>query len=254
MGAILLVDIGNTSVALAVARGRRTGRPLRVGTADEGRAGAASAVRRVLGQVRVEGAVLSSVVPARTGVWRHAISTEAGVRPLLVAHALCFGFRIDYPRPETIGADRLVNACAAVARYGTPVVAIDAGTATTFDVVDRRGCFIGGIIVPGPRLMLDYLADRTALLPRLGLPPAVKGIVGRSTREAMEFGARAGYTGLVKEIVARLGRKLGRGARFCATGGDGGWAVDGLGITYEPDLTFQGLAAIWQLNRNTAGD
>ncbi len=249
MRPLLLVDIGNTSVTVAAFRADRPGRPLRLPTAATSGSAAQELIRRMSPRGGFGGAVLSSVVPARTGSWRKAIAGETGIRPLVVSHTLDFGIRIDYRRAETIGADRLVNACAAFRRYGAPVVAIDAGTATTFDVVDRTGAFVGGVIAPGPRMMLDYLADRTALLPRLTLPSGVSRAVGRSTREAMEIGARTGYTGLVRELVASLRRELGRGTRFCATGGDGAWAVEGLGIPYEPALTLFGLAEVWRLNR-----
>ena len=114
---------------------------------------------------------------------------------------------IDYPRPETIGADRLANATAATALYGSPAVVVDFGTAVTFDVISADRKYIGGVIAPGLNAMTDYLHKRTALLPRVTLREPRRA-VGRSTAEAMRSGAVYGYRGLVAEILRQVVKEI----------------------------------------------
>src|SRR5205807_2201603 len=110
------------------------------------------------------------------------------------------GIGIDYPRPGTIGPDRLANAVAARHRFGAPAVVVDFGTAVTFDVVNRAGNYAGGIIAPGLAAMTDYLHEKTALLPRIKIRE-VRQVVGKSTEHAMLVGAVHGYRGLVRELL-----------------------------------------------------
>ena len=129
------------------------------------------------------------------------------------------GVGIDYPKPNTIGPDRLANAVAARHRFGAPVVVVDFGTAVTFDVVDRAGNYVGGIIAPGLAAMTDYLHEKTALLPRITIRE-VKSPIGKSTEQAMLVGAVHGYRGLVRELVMELKRELkARRLPVVATGG-----------------------------------
>src|SRR4029079_17632037 len=117
------------------------------------------------------------------------------------------GVGIDYPRPNTIGADRLANAVAARHHFGAPVVVVDFGTAVTFDVVHRSGKYVGGIIAPGLAAMTDYLHEKTALLPRIKIRE-VKGIIGKSTREATLIGTVHGYRGLIHGLVSELRKEF----------------------------------------------
>ena len=130
------------------------------------------------------------------------------------------GVGVDYPKPESIGADRLANAAAVAELYGTPAVVVDFGTAVTFDVVSAQCCYIGGVIAPGLEAMTNYLYKRTALLPKLTLAEPRRA-VGRSTKGAMMSGAVFGYRGLVKEILAKVGAEAfgKRQAKVVATGG-----------------------------------
>lgn len=209
------------------------------------------ALRRLAGKRPLAGAVYCSVVPRVDRRWLAVLRRfQPDMRVLRVGHRLRLGVRIDYPRPATIGADRLANACGAVRRYGAPVIVADFGTAVTFDVISRAGAYCGGVIAPGLPLMFDYLHDRTALLPDLR-PGSFSHAVGRSTAEAMQMGARWGYQGMVREILKQLmARMPGRQATVCATGGFAGWALRGYGggIRLDPDLTLFGLGVIHDLN------
>ena len=163
------------------------------------------------------------------------------------------GVGIDYPRPETIGPDRLANAAAARHRFGAPVVVVDFGTAVTFDVVNARGNYVGGIIAPGLAAMTDYLHEKTALLPRIQIRE-VKSAVGKSTEHAMLVGAVHGYRGLVRELIEELKRELkARRLPVVATGGYAKLIASKLPeiSAVEPDLTLEGLRLVWENSRET---
>ncbi len=246
-----MIDVGNTSTSLGwYARGRVL-KTRRLPTSRRSPEAISAALRRLAGSRKPDGAVLSSVVPAVNAGWKRSIRRLwPKARLLVVNHKLKLGVPVTYPRPETIGADRLANTCAAAAHYGTPVIVADFGTALTFDVVARTKGYVGGIIAPGLPLMFSYLAEKTALLPHIG-PGSAKHRVGRSTVEAMHLGARWGYRGLVREIVTELKRTLGgKGVKLCATGGHAGWVLrgSGLNIPVDPDLTLYGLGRIYELN------
>lgn len=243
---LIVIDIGNTSTAVGLWAG---GRVTRVTHADgRDRAAAVAAAEALLAAGRIDGLARASVVPRRNAAWRRF--ARAAGRPLVaVDHALfrrVSGVGLDYPRPETIGADRLADAAAAVARYGAPVTVCDFGTAFTAAVVTADGVWRGGAIAPGFPLMRDYLFERTAQLPRLELGARCPAI-GRSTEEAMAFGACVGYRGMAREIVETLERNCGGGPfRRVATGGWAKWALQGagLGFTIDPTLTLRGIGLL----------
>lgn len=247
-----VVDVGNTSTHVGLMRGRRL---LHQGRMPSREAGDSAAIRHLLerlaGRQAVGDSVLCSVVPSVNPAWSHVLQSVCGRPPLVVGHRLRLNVTLDYPDPRTIGADRIADAVAAWDRYRGPVVVADFGTALTFDVITGDGRYTGGVIAPGLPLMTDYLAERTALLPHIGLGGSF-GEVGKSTREAMRIGAVVGYRGMVREILHHV--KTGmreRNIRFCATGGYAGLALEGLDEKAEilPDLTLQGLALIRELNR-----
>jgi type III pantothenate kinase len=158
------------------------------------------------------------------------------------------GIGVDYPKPKTIGPDRLANAVAARRRFGAPVVVVDFGTAVTFDVVNRAGDYIGGIIAPGLAAMTDYLHEKTALLPRITIHEP-KRVIGKSTEEAMLIGAVHGYRGLVRELIKELKRELSvNRLPVVATGGYGELIAAGLREikAVDPLLTLEGLRIFWE--------
>ncbi len=253
MTTVMVVDVGNTSVSVGLAfNGRiRHHTPIKRNSAFR-----PADIRETLtgllqgaGDPQINGAVLASVVPEVTSRWSRAVRCVCGRSPLIVSSALDIGVPISYPRPETIGGDRLANACAAVARYDAPVIIADFGTALSFDVVAEKRGYIGGVIAPGLPLMFDYLAEKTALLPHL-TARTVRRAVGRSTEEAMQIGAREGYRGMVRGIIDRLHEEIGARAPVCATGGYAGWVLRGWKPTIKviPNLTLEGLARIYALN------
>lgn len=196
--------------------------------------------------------VLSSVVPAKSRLALAAFAPQASEgRLLTVSSKLDLGAGIDYPRPSTIGADRLANTAAVRHLYGAPAVVVDFGTAVTFDIISPAGDYIGGVIAPGLEAMTDYLFQRTALLPRIR-PVEPATAIGRSTRAAMLAGAVYGYRGLVREILARIRHELGAPRRLhvVATGGFATLISARLPEIklVHPNLTLEGLRIIGNLN------
>jgi len=192
--------------------------------------------------------VVCSVVPKKNRV----IEQVAGkTKVLWLTPRLKLGVGIDYPKPQTIGADRLANAAAVCALYSFPAIVVDFGTAVTFDIVSDRGTYIGGVIAPGLEAMINFLYQRTALLPKLSLKEP-RRTVGRSTIQAMLSGAVFGYRGLVREILARIRAEQFRRKKVhvVATGGYARLIARGLpeiGVVH-PHLTLEGLRIIANLN------
>jgi type III pantothenate kinase len=203
------------------------------------------AVREVTQGWQFESAVICTVVPKVLPAFREVFGDQL----IELRHDTPLGIGIRYPKPESIGPDRLANAVALAHMHGAPGIVIDFGTAVTFDILSADKCYIGGVIAPGLRLMTDYLHERTALLPRVDLREPVSAI-GQSTEEAILAGAAIGYRGMVKGILEALKQELGgQGIRIVATGGDAEWIISGMGedIITDPDLTLHGLRLVGNL-------
>ena len=246
----LAIDIGNTSTAIGIVSDGQVHGVCHLQGGLRDRRAIEHVVRGLIGREEVDGSALSSVVPSANSVWLSQLRRLLGAAPLVVSHRLRLGVGVDYPRPGTIGADRLANASGAVGRYGAPAIVADFGTAVTFDVISSGGAYIGGVIAPGLPLMTAYLAEKTALLPLIRLTGRC-GRIGRGTAGAMLIGAKIGYRGMVREIVRHLREGVGlRKARLLATGGYARWALHGLNLpcTIDPDLTLYGIGRIYELN------
>jgi len=240
----LLVDVSNSFTKIAFVRDGRhvQQRHLPTGSID----GARMATLVKGWEIRL--AVISSVVPSR-----NAAFVLPGTPIHWVSHRSPLGVSVDYPRPSTIGADRLANAAGCADRYGCPAIVVDFGTAVTFDVLSPDGAYVGGVIAPGLSSMTEYLHQRTALLPRLRLKAPARAI-GRSTREAMLSGAVFGYRGLVRGICEAVAAEFPPDTKvpWIATGGDAEViAAEGLFSTVDPQLTLHGLHCIAQRVENT---
>jgi type III pantothenate kinase len=245
---LLLLDIGNTHTHVGLANHRRVLRQMNVPTHEWLRGKAAARVARFVGARGIRGAVLCSVVPRVTPVVRQTIRRVWKLSALELTSRTVRGLGIDYPRPHTIGPDRLANAIAAKHHFGAPAVVVDFGTAVTFDVVNRKGNYAGGIIAPGLAAMTDYLHEKTALLPKIRIRDTT-AVVGQDTEQAMLIGAVHGYRGLVRELIAELKREL-RAKRLpvIATGGYARLIAAKLPeiSAVEPNLTLEGLRLTWQ--------
>jgi len=245
---ILLFDIGNSNTHLGLADARAVVKQRNIPTANWLTGNAAKAVTAFVGRAHVEGAAVCSVVPKATPHARKFVRRQFHLDCFELNHQTVTGVGVDYPRPQTIGPDRLANALAAKTLYGAPAVVIDFGTAVTFDVVDRNGNYIGGIIAPGLAALTDYLHEKTALLPRIKIRD-IKTAVGKSTEEAMLIGAVHGYRGLIRELLTQLKRRLK--TRRLAVVGTGGYAeliaarLPEIAVV-EPLLTLEGLRLAWE--------
>jgi type III pantothenate kinase len=208
-----------------------------------------SIVAEFLRRQRVGKLVVSSVVPGKNTAISKAARNKAPV--LQLNWKLKLGVTIDYPKPQSLGADRLANAVAAAELYGYPAIVVDFGTAATFDVVSEGRSYIGGVIAPGLEAMTNFLYQRTALLPRLSLKEPLRAI-GKSTVEAMRAGAVFGYRGLVREILAQI-RAEQFSRKKVAVVATGGYArliarrVPEIAVTH-PHLTLEGLRIVGNLN------
>ena len=174
-----------------------------------------------------------------------------GIEPLLVGHGLRTGVRILYDNPKQLGADRIVDAVAAIRLYGAPAIVVDFGTATVFDAVNEHGDYLGGAIAPGIGIASEALFSRAAMLYRVQLerPPTA---IGKNTIHAMQSGILFGYVGLVEGVVQRFQDELGGEAKVVATGG---WArqiaqeTDCIDVV-DPELTLNGLRIIFEMNHS----
>ena len=238
----LLIDISNSFTKAAIATGPRIGRIHRIPTPEL----SPPTLQALAGKTKLDSVFPSSVVPAKNSAVLTAFPHAA-----LIGPHLDLGVGIDYPNPASIGGDRLANAAACAALYGTPAIVVDFGTAVTFDVLSAEGSYIGGVIAPGLNAMTNYLHEKTALLPLVKLKEP-KSAVGRSTIDAMLAGAVHGYRGLIREILSQITAEAFRKKKpvVVATGGDAKLIAGKLAIfdQVDPLLTLRGLLIIADKN------
>ncbi len=214
-----------------------------------------AALREELGGVRVERAGIASVVPSVTEMVQRVVTHETGAPVLVVRPSLRMPFTLAYETPHTLGIDRLAAATAAWTRFGQgpdgprSVVALDAGTAVTYDVVERTGVFLGGPIGAGPRLILRSLSTGTAQLPEVPLD-IPEEVIGRSTREALQSGIMYGFLDGVGGMLARIRARLGHRPVVVATGGWGPCLHENVAAVDHVDLhlVLEGVRVLLTLN------
>ncbi|MBR6950934.1 MAG: type III pantothenate kinase [Oscillospiraceae bacterium] len=196
-----------------------------------------------------EGAVISSVVPPLTNLFRIAVEKVFGLRPLIVGSGVKTGLNIMIENPASLGSDLVADSVAAMADYPLPVIVLDMGTATTITVVDRRGNYIGGAIVPGVGLSLNALASGTSLLQQVPLE-APKKVINTMTLESMQSGAVFGAASMIDGMIDRFEEELGESCSLVATGGIAGKIVPYCRhkITFDKYLLLRGLGMIYRKN------
>src|SRR5512140_3744892 len=253
---LLTIDVGNTNTVLGVFDGSRLLVHWRLTTRREQTADEYGILVRNLfasssiEQGAVDSVALASVVPPLTPVIAALARSAIGHEPLVIGPGVKTGMPILYEPPGDVGADRIVNGVAAFAAYGGPVVIVDFGTATTFDVVTRKGEYVGGVICPGIGISADALFQRAARLPRVDVRHPDK-VIGRSTVASIQSGLYFGYAAMCEGIITRIRGELGEPARVVATGGLAESLASEIPSieAVDPVLTLTGLRLIWARNR-----
>lgn len=251
---LLAADVGNTNVVFALIDGGEIKARWRIAT-DPRRTGDEYAVwlMQLLAlegfeKGQVEQIIIGSVVPRAVHNLTVLGEKYFGVTPMIAGQGkAAWGMVVDVDEPNSLGADRALNAIAAHAKYEGDMIIIDFGTATTFDAIDFTGAYKGGIIAPGINLSLDALVNNTAKLPRIAIRnPGSKNVIGRNTEDQMLIGVFWGYVAMMEGLIARMRDQIGRPAKVVATGG--------LAILFDEhteifdavdsDLTLEGLAIL----------
>ncbi len=197
--------------------------------------------------------IISSVVPPLLPIWERVSSKLFGQPPVIVGPGIRTGMPVRYENPREVGADRIVNALAAFELMGGPVIAVDFGTATTFDCVSEEGEYLGGAIFPGMHTSMEALFDRASMLHRVEIARP-RSVIGKTTTAALQSGLLFGYAGVVDSMVGRIRSELGESARVVATGGLAGRVANETTVIekVEPFLTLEGLRIIFEKNRPKA--
>lgn len=255
---LLVIDVGNTNVVFAVFDGDKIAGQWRIST-DAKRTSDEYGVwlTQVLEHSKIvpesiKGAVVSSVVPQTLFDLRQLTKRYFNTELMVIGDPrlkLKTGVGVKIDNPAEVGADRLVNAYAAWSRYKKPLIVVDFGTATTFDVVSKDGDYIGGVIAPGVNLSLDALQRAAAKLPNIGIAAPAK-VIGTNTVGAMQSGIYYGYVGLVEGITERIKAEYNAKMLVIATGGLASLYAKACPVIehVEPDLTIYGLKQLYEMN------
>jgi type III pantothenate kinase len=264
MSTLLVVDIGNTNVSLGVfdyGGDSPTGKLTEHWRTGTHREQTSDEVGLVIGNLfaqagrdlsEVDDVIVSSVVPPLLPIYERVSLKLFGRPPMVVGPGIRTGMPVRYENPREVGADRIVNALAAYELMGGPVIAVDFGTATTFDCVSEGGEYLGGVIFPGMHTSMEALFERASMLHRVEIARP-KTVIGKTTTTALQSGLLYGTAGVVDSMVERIRGELGP-ARVVATGGlatliaDQSEAIERV----EPFLTLEGLRIIYEKNRSPA--
>ncbi|AHD07619.1 type III pantothenate kinase [Paenibacillus larvae] len=252
---ILVVDVGNTNIVLGLYEGSALHRNWRIstnrsGTSDEYGVLIYNLFRLAgISVERIEGVIISSVVPPLMFVLEELCLKYLNRAPYIVGPGIKTGLNIRVDNPKEVGADRIVNAVAALELYGAPCIIVDFGTATTYDYIDASGQLLGCAIAPGIGISTEALYQRAAKLPRIELIKP-KSVIGKNTISAMQAGIVYGYVGQVDGIVSRIIEEYGTSPEVVATGGLAEMiASESRTISVvNPLLTLEGLRFIYEKN------
>jgi len=249
---LLLIDIGNTNITIAVSDDKQLLDDWRVATSRYTTSDELWLLLCMLlnsnghSPAMIMGAALSSVVPSLTSTVENLLIDRLEVPVVNISTKLDLGIVIDYDNPESVGADRICNAVAGYRKYGSPLIIVDFGTATTFDIVSSNGTYLGGIIAPGPETSITSLHLAAAKLPAVELQ-FPETLVGRTTESSIQSGVMYGSVAMIDGINRQLMDELGEETSIIATGGLSSVFVPELETVdiWEPTLTLDGLRLIF---------
>jgi type III pantothenate kinase len=247
---LLAIDIGNTNISFGVFRGNIIAKKFDILTKGYG----FNKLKRQLGNLKISETLICSVVPNATQIIARDLRKITGIRPIIIGKDLTVPIKNLYRYPRQVGQDRLVNAYAGVKISGAPLIIIDSGTAITFDIVSKNKEYLGGMILPGLKMSLDALYEKTALLPKIKLD-FPEEFIGRDSKTSILSGIIYGFSTLTQEIVRMVKIKIGTNAKVIGTGGNIKFIskycksfdrIDG-------ELTLKGLKFISTKNRKNKG-
>lgn len=242
---ILAIDIGNTNINLGLFHGGRLSKryaiPTRINWYKP-------YLQKIIKRYKIDDVIICSVVPDAGKILKKDLTELLGKIPYIIGKRVKVPVKNLYRKPKQVGQDRLVNAYAGIILYGAPLIAVDFGTAITFDVVSKNKEYLGGMILPGLGISLDCLNQRTALLPKIKLEEPAE-FIGRDTKSSMLSGIVYGFAALTDDLVVRLKEKIGRNAKVIGTGGN----INLIGKycrridKIDEDLTLKGLSLVYNL-------
>lgn len=256
---LLAMDIGNTNIKIGIFNGEKLLSSWRVSTLSSRTSDEYGMILFDLLESEgatfndITGVIISSVAPSLNYTIEHMCDYYLNKKPLMVDSTTNTGIKIKYKNPVELGSDRIVDAAAAYSMYGGPVIVVDFGSATTFNVVDSKGNFLGGAIAPGIKNATESLVNTAAKLPRIELIPP-KTVIGKSTVENMQAGIAYGFAGLVDYIVKKIKTEAGlENAKVVATGGLSELVEssdDNIIDIIDRALALKGLKIIYDRNKN----
>jgi type III pantothenate kinase len=255
---LLVIDVGNTNTSLGVYQGENLLAHWRLTTARNRTVDEYGVHARNLFQLAgldfkaINAIAIASVVPPLNYTLKQMAEVYFHLSPLFVDHTTEMVLRILYEPPSDVGADRIVDAVAAIHKYGAPCIIVDFGTATTFNAINKDGEYLGGVITPGIMISADALFERTAKLPRVDIKRP-RTVIGSSTVAAMQSGLYNGYVGLVDGVLRKMLAELGGSPRVIATGGLAPLIATGSELIELVDdtLTLEGLRLVYERTGRT---
>lgn len=244
---LLLIDIGNTNITFGLLKNNKITRTFNILTN-------AYALKKFKAKTVpfISDTVICSVVPKVTERVKRDLLNLTDRKPYIIGKDILVPIKNLYHKPQEVGQDRLVNAYAASILYGAPLIAIDFGTAVTFDIISKKKEYLGGMILPGLKMSLEALNQRTALLPKIKLEKP-NDFIGRDTKNSMLSGIFYGFGSLTDELITRIRKVIGKSAKAIATGGNTELIskycrkIDKL----DKNLTLKGLNMLYLYKKNT---
>lgn len=255
---ILTIDVGNTNIVLGVFDGDKLTHTSRISSNRNCTSDEFAVILKAMFDIygfdthSFDGSIISSVVPQITQTLVKSIELVLKKTPLVVGPGMKTGLNIKIDDPAQLGSDFIVDSVAAIAKYPKPIIVIDMGTATTLSVINERNEFIGGAILPGVRISLDALSQKTAQLPSIAfLPP--KRVIGRNTVDCMQSGIVLGNASMLDGMIDRFEQELGKKCSLVATGGLAPVIASHANhnIEIDDDLLLDGLRILYEMNKRS---